>query len=170
MEDNREQLTVSSSDIPSDVPSDVPLKKDPSPVKPKGCKVHEFMIQLLKKRVQDGKLELERSLRRKKEENMQDQASQTEEEDLKEEKEKMQEQASQTEEEDLKEQKRVLTNEELNKKYLKLLKWCQKTKREIDALLEENQDLTEPKEPCEEVKDVEIDALLKENRDLTEPK
>ncbi|KAI4799056.1 hypothetical protein KUCAC02_019280, partial [Chaenocephalus aceratus] len=76
MEDNREQLTVSSSDVPSEVP----LKKDLSSVKPKGCKVHEFMIQLLKKRVQDGKLELERSLRRKKEEKMQEQASQTEEE------------------------------------------------------------------------------------------
>ncbi|KAF3849491.1 hypothetical protein F7725_019210 [Dissostichus mawsoni] len=44
------------------------------------------------------------------------------------------------------------------------------TKREMEALLEENRDLTEPKEPCEEVKDVEIEALLEENRDLTEPK
>ncbi|KAF3860041.1 hypothetical protein F7725_000296 [Dissostichus mawsoni] len=89
MENNREQLAVSSSDVPSE-----------------GCKVHEFMIQLLKKQVQDGKLELERSLRRKKEEKMQEQASQMEEEDLKEEKEeKMQDQVSQTEEEDLKEEK-----------------------------------------------------------------
>ncbi|KAF3859926.1 hypothetical protein F7725_000181 [Dissostichus mawsoni] len=71
MENNREQLAVSSSDIPSDVPSEVPSE---------GYKVHEFMIQLLKKQVQDGKLELERSLRRKKEEKMQEQASQTEEE------------------------------------------------------------------------------------------
>ncbi|KAI4797643.1 hypothetical protein KUCAC02_024958 [Chaenocephalus aceratus] len=47
MEDNREQLTVSYSDVPSEVP----LKKELSSVKPKGCKVHEFMIQLLKKRV-----------------------------------------------------------------------------------------------------------------------
>ncbi|KAK5920870.1 hypothetical protein CgunFtcFv8_024627 [Champsocephalus gunnari] len=116
MEDNREQLTVSSSDIPSDVPSDVPLKNDLPPVKSKGCKVHEFMIQLLKKQVQDGKLELERSLRRKKEENMQDQASQTEEEDLKEEKEKMQEQASQTEEEDLKEEKEKMQEQPLRRR------------------------------------------------------
>ncbi|KAK5886721.1 hypothetical protein CesoFtcFv8_017726 [Champsocephalus esox] len=48
---------------------------------------------------------------------------------------------------------------------------CEEVKDgEIDALLEENQDLTEPKESCEEVKDGEIDALLKENQDLTEPK
>ncbi|KAF3850178.1 hypothetical protein F7725_019897 [Dissostichus mawsoni] len=48
---------------------------------------------------------------------------------------------------------------------------CEEVKDvEIDALLKENQDLTEPKEPCEEVKDGEIDALLKENQDLTEPK
>ncbi|XP_071057769.1 putative uncharacterized protein DDB_G0287113 [Pseudochaenichthys georgianus] len=99
MEDNREQLVVNSSEVPSEVP----LRKDPPPVKPKTCKVHEFTIQLLKKQVQDGKLELERSLRRKKEKKMQEQASQTEKEDLKEE--KMQEQATQTEEEDLKEEK-----------------------------------------------------------------
>ncbi|KAK5894551.1 hypothetical protein CesoFtcFv8_011233 [Champsocephalus esox] len=127
------------------------------------------MIRLLKKQVQDGKLELEleRSLRRKKEEKMQEQASQTEKEDLKEE--KMQEQASQTEEEDLKEEQRVLTNEEMNRKHLTPLKWCLKTKRDMDALLEENQDLTEPEEPCEEVKEGEMDALLEENQDLTEP-
>ncbi|KAK5925849.1 hypothetical protein CgunFtcFv8_021473 [Champsocephalus gunnari] len=199
MEDNREQLAVSYSEVPSDGL----LRKYLSPVKPKGCKVHEFMIRLLKKQVQDGKLELEleRSLRRKKEEKTQEQASQTEEEDLKEEKmqeqasqteeedlkeektqeqasqteeedlkeEKMQEQASQTEEEDLKEEQRVLTNEEMNRKHLTPLKWCLKTKRDMDALLEENQDLTEPEEPREEVKEGEMDALLEENQDLTEP-
>ncbi|KAI4798389.1 hypothetical protein KUCAC02_022075 [Chaenocephalus aceratus] len=45
MEDNREQLAVSYSEGPSEGP----LRKYPPPVKPKGCKVHEFMIRLLKK-------------------------------------------------------------------------------------------------------------------------
>ncbi|KAF3849494.1 hypothetical protein F7725_019213 [Dissostichus mawsoni] len=45
----------------------------------------------------------------------------------------------------------------------------QNLKNLVKRLLEENQDL-KPKEPCEEVKDVEIDALLEENQELTEPK